>query len=259
MKKNREKIINQCKRVVVKVGTRLLTDESEISLIMSQIIFLLEKNINVILVSSGAVGMGLQILNMKTRPKSLAKKQALAALGQCKLMSKYEEEASKFNFHVGQILLTIDGLHCKERYENVANCIKSLWENNIIPIVNENDSVATEELTVGDNDTLAAELAIMINADLTIILTTVDGLHSINEDNSLGDRISLVKELNEKIKSYAQETNDKTFSIGGMISKLNAAELLMKEDRPLWIADGRDKNILKKIINAEDVGTLFVR
>ncbi len=254
---NKQDIIKNCKSVVIKVGTRLLTDESKISLIISQIAYLKEKNIDVILVSSGAVGMGLKVLNLEKRPTILTEKQALAALGQSKLMSQYETEATKFNFHIGQILLTLDGLHCKERYTNIKNCIEALWKHNILPIVNENDSVATEELSVGDNDTLAAELAVMIKSDLTIILTTVDGLHSIDKNNNLDERIPIITNLNENIKSYAQETNDQAFSIGGMVSKLKAAEILMKHNSPLWIADGRDDNIIKKIMNGDDVGTLF--
>ena len=253
----RKNILKNLKRVVVKVGTRLLTDELEIPLLIPQIASLRNKGYDVILVSSGAVGMGMKAINLEERPAELAKKQALAAIGQSKLMAKYEEECSKFNFHSAQLLLTADALLDLERANNIKNCINSLLEDNILPIINENDSVATEELKFGDNDTLATKVAVSINADLLILLTTVDGLHSV-VNGELDKRISVVENIDKDIEALAKDSDDE-FSIGGMKSKLDAAKIAMKNNLTMWIADGRESNIVDKILNNEDVGTIFIK
>ncbi|MFA6568095.1 MAG: glutamate 5-kinase [Victivallales bacterium] len=254
---SRQKAIKKASSIIVKVGTRLLTDTSRISLLISQIEKLREKKYNVLLVSSGAVGLGMKTLGMTSRPKKLSEIQALAAVGQSKLMSLYEAECRKFGFHAAQLLLTAADIQNRERHLNVLNCIYSLWNENILPIVNENDSVSVDELKFGDNDRLAALIATMTRSGLTVLLTMVDGLHSL-KDGKLDKRISVVSNLSDEIRKMATGTDDSSFSVGGMSSKLSAAETVTKSGEYLWIADGKDPEILVKIINAKDVGTLFL-
>jgi glutamate 5-kinase len=134
--------------------------------------------IKVILVSSGAVGMGMNILKLKNRPSKLSDIQALAAIGQSRLMSVYEDECRKYGFHAAQLLLTADGLKQRERHLNALNCIHSLWSMDALPVINENDSISVDELKFGDNDILAALISVMVRADFTLILTTSDGIYS---------------------------------------------------------------------------------
>jgi glutamate 5-kinase len=171
-------------------------------------------------------------------------------------MSIYDDECQRHNFKSAQLLLTSRDL--KERHLNVLNCINALWNNDILPIVNENDSVSVEELTFGDNDFLAAMLATITRTPLTVILTTESGLRNKNADGTLGERISLVKKLNDELKASASGTDNSDFSIGGMISKLNAAEIVNAAGEYLWVADGRQNSTLTDIIEAKDIGTLFV-
>ena len=253
----RKQIVNNCKRIVIKVGTRLLTDEHRIPVLISGISEFRKKGCQVILVSSGAVGIGMKELGLKKRPSKLAEIQALAAIGQNKLMSIYDDQCRKHNFKSAQLLLTTADLHSRERHLNVLNCINSLLENNILPIVNENDSVSVDELKFGDNDGLAALLAAMTHAELTIVLTTESGLRE-KDEGVLGERISLVKQINAKMRKAAEGTDNAEFSIGGMASKLNAAKIVNLAGEYLWIADGREDNTIDRIINGEDIGTLFV-
>jgi len=257
MNTERKKIINNCKRVVIKVGTRLLTDTHRIPVLISGIDKFRKKGCQVILVSSGAVGIGMKELGLKKRPSKLAEIQALAAIGQNKLMSIYDDQCQKHNFKSAQLLLTTADLHSRERHLNVLNCINSLLENDVLPIVNENDSVSVDELKFGDNDGLAALLAAMTHAELTIILTTVNGLHE-KDNGVLGERISLVKQISAKMRKSAEGTDDTEFSIGGMASKLNAAKIVNLAGEYLWVADGRENDTIDKILNGEDAGTLFV-
>lgn len=183
--------------------------------------------------------------------------QALAAIGQSRLMSIYDEECGRRNFKTAQLLLTADDLRSRKRYLNVMNCINALWENGVLPIVNENDPVSVDELKFGDNDTLAGMLASLTDSQLTIILTTEQGLRE-RVDGVLGDRISVVESLDETVKAMAGDTDNSEFSIGGMSSKLRAAEIVTAAGEYLWIADGRVKGILNSIMNGEDVGTVFL-
>lgn len=252
----RKKIVAESKRVVVKVGTRLLTDFSCIPVLIEHVAKLKAKGLDVILVSSGAVGMGMKTLELKSRPSELSFVQALASIGQSKLMSNYENAAQKHGFHVAQLLLTATGLSDRQRHLNALNCINSLWAHDVLPVINENDAIAVDELRFGDNDTLAALIATMTKSKLTILLTTVGGLYS-SENGQLLDRISVVENIDKKIRSYAGGTDDSSMSIGGMNSKLNAAEIVTSSGDYLWIADGREDNIMDQIMMGEDVGTLF--
>ncbi|MBO7330100.1 MAG: glutamate 5-kinase [Lentisphaeria bacterium] len=250
--------IGTAKKIIVKAGTRLLTDQNSIAKLVSGIAKLREAGHQVLLVSSGAVGMGMELAGVTRRPAELAHKQALAALGQTRLMSIYSEEAAKHGFSVAQLLLTAADLRNRNRYLNVMNCINALWERDILPIANENDSVSIDELKFGDNDTLAGMLTSVAGADLTMLLTTVDGLRNRDENGKLAERFSVVEKVTDKHKSLAGGTDDCNLSIGGMDSKLRAAELATAAGAFLWIADGRDDEIFAKILKGEDTGTLFL-
>lgn len=254
----RRKVIDSCRRVVVKAGTRLLTDPKTLPLLVEQIAAIRQTGRQVVLVSSGAVGTGMKLLGLKKRPHHLSEVQALAAIGQVKLMSDYEHECLKYGFRTAQMLLTADDLRSRERHLNVLNCIESLLAQDVMPILNENDPVSVDELKFGDNDTLASMLGSMIRAELTIILTTVDGLLKTNPDGSFGERISIVRGVTQEQRDMASGTDDGNTSIGGMITKVRAAEILNDAGEVLWIASGRMPHVLERIFRAEDVGTLFV-
>jgi glutamate 5-kinase len=254
---HREYIVKNCKNIVVKVGTRLLTDSGRIPILISQIAALRERGYRIILVSSGAVGIGMKLMGLSKRPVKLAEVQALASLGQAKLISMYNDECRKYGFLASQLLLTADDLRDRERHVNFLNCIHSLLANNILPIVNENDAVSVAELKFGDNDILAGLMASMTLSELTVILTTETGLRE-KIDGKLGQRISVVEKITGTLKNSAQGTDDNNLSIGGMISKLRAAEIVNAAGDYLWVADGRIDDILIQIADAKDVGTLFL-
>ncbi len=255
----RKQILQDCHRLVIKAGTRLVVSQESIAELVRQIAGLKQTGCQVILVSSGAVGMGMRTVGLKKRPHHLSKIQALAAVGQARLMGLYEEECAKHGFYASQLLLTADDMRVRERHLNTMNCIEALLQDGILPIINENDPISANELMkFGDNDSLAAHLGSMCRADLTIILTTVDGLYQVKEDGGFGERISVVHGMTQELKKNAKGTDDSSMSIGGMSSKLKAAELLNSAGDALWIADGNMPNILERILNAEDVGTLFL-
>lgn len=256
-KSRRREAVDNVTRVVIKVGTRLLTDTAKIPELIHQIAKLRESGSRVILVSSGAVGLGMKVLGESKRPPRLSQVQALASVGQSRLMSLYEDAARECGFHVGQLLLTATGLRDREKHINTLNCVNALLDMGVLPIINENDSVAVDELKFGDNDSLAALVASMTRCELTILLTTVDGLRDVTSTGALGARIPVVERVDDDVKALAGTTDDGNFSIGGMASKLKAAEIATNSGGYLWIADGREMSVISQIFNAEDVGTLF--
>ena len=254
----RREAVAAARQIIVKAGTRLLIDRKSIAKLVDGIALLRERGHRVLLVTSGAVGMGMELAKLEKRPRELAQKQALAAMGQARLMTIYAEEAERHGFQVAQLLLTASDLRSRSRYINVMNCINALWERGVLPIVNENDSVSVAELKFGDNDTLAGMLTSLTGAQLTVLLTTVDGLLGRNSDGSLGERIPVVAKITDKIRSLAGGTDDSDLSTGGMASKLRAAGLSTASGAWLWIADGRMDDIMQKIVDGEDTGTLFL-
>ena len=257
--------LHNIRRVVVKVGTRLLMDvkgeepAARVNSLANEIAELRKRGLEVVLVSSGAVGAGMCVLGTPRRPKKMAALQAHAAVGQCHLMMLYREACNALGFHCAQLLLTAADLHDRERNMKVAQCIEELLANGVLPVINENDSVCVDEIKVGDNDTLAALTASLCRADLTILLTTVNGLRERRADTGeLGRRISVVKELGPDILAMASGTDGNSFSIGGMVTKLRAAAMTCCCGEPLWIADGFDFSNLRRIFNADDVGTIFL-
>ncbi len=259
----RKSLISGIGRVVVKVGTRLLTGVDGVSKgerveqLVAAISELRGRGIDVILVSSGAIGAGMRILNTAKRPTSLPRLQAHAAVGQSRLMFLYENACAKHGFHAGQMLLSTADVQDRERHLNIASCMNALLAANVLPIINENDSVSVDEIKFGDNDTLAAMVAVLARADITILLTSVDGLHE-REGDAFGRRVSVVHELNRQVYDMAGDTEDHNTSTGGMISKLNAAATVTRAGEPMWIADGRDFSVMQQIFDGADVGTVFL-
>jgi glutamate 5-kinase len=260
----RAQALEGARRLVIKVGTRLLMDvpgvhkSERVRQLVREVVHLREQGFEVILVSSGAVGAGLSVLGTARRPHGVPTLQAHAAVGQCRLMFLYEQACAEHGFHCGQLLLSADDLlRNRERHLNVTNCVNELLRNGVLPVVNENDSVTVDEIRVGDNDTLAALVATMLRADMTILLTTVDGMYVPDANGGEQPRISVVLEVTGDVLALADGTDGNRFSVGGMKTKLAAAQIVTRAGEPLWIADGTDFSILRRILAAEDTGTLF--
>lgn len=249
-------------RVVIKLGTGILTnsanqiDFAQIDAFAAQSAFLKERGIDVIIVSSGAVGAGMGTLGFQSRPTSLGELQACAAIGQVRLMHAYSEAFKKHGIHVAQVLLTHEDLKHKDRHLNARNTLESLLGSGAVPIVNENDAVSFTELQFGDNDKLSALVACLLPADLLVILTSADGLiENFGLDNER--RINTVEKINDAIFSLAKGTTSATAK-GGMRTKVEAAEIATHAGLPLFIGPGRDHNVLNKFLSGENIGTLFI-
>lgn len=250
------------KLLVVKLGTRVLTspktnkfDETVIKSIAGQVSELIDRGYRIVIVSSGAIGAGMGALRLKTRPQSLPKLQACAAVGQSELMKLYSGFFKGKDRIVAQVLLTQDDLNSRERYLNAKNTIFTLLDSGVIPIINENDTVATDEIKLGDNDRLSGLVANLIEADKLIILTDVDNLYKYSAGKK---RVALyeVKSITKDIEASAGETSGQV-GIGGMITKIQAAKMTTDSGIACHIANGKTNNILMKIENGDRVGTLF--
>jgi glutamate 5-kinase len=252
------------KRVVVKVGTSQLTDEKNMVVpervknIAAQLAELHRNGKEVLLVTSGAVGLGLGIIGSSVYPKTLSERQALAAMGQSRLMHMYETSFAKYGLRIGQVILTAQDIHTRERYINVRNTFLKLLEYDAVPIINENDTVSVEEIKFGDNDTLSANVALCSDADLLIILTDTDGLFDKNPKlHKDATRIATVKKIDASLETLATGT-DKVTAIGGMTTKLAAARIATHAGIAMVIACGYEENIIPRILSGEDKGTYFV-
>ncbi len=256
----RRTALSDARRIVIKVGTRLLTDvagmsEAErVDQLVAEATDLRNRGKEVILVSSGAIGAGMAVLGASDRPKTIPQLQAHAAVGQCRLMSLYESACAARGFHCAQLLLTAADVNDRERHLNVTSCVNALLSHGILPIINENDSVSVDEIRFGDNDALAGMVSAMLRADLTVLLTTVDGLR---QPEAGGRRVSVVESIDEQVMSWAGGTDGNRFSTGGMITKLRAAAMVTRAGEHLWIGDGTDFGVLRRISDGEDTGTLF--
>ena len=213
---------------------------------------------DVILVTSGAIGMGMGKLNLTKRPDEIAAKQAAAAVGQCELMYVYDKLFGEFNRTVAQILLTGDVVHDPESLANFRATMTCLLGMNVIPIINENDSVSTIEIKIGDNDTLSAIVAQAIGADLLVLLSDIDGLFTADPRRHPDAKlITEVKELTPEIRALAEGAGS-SLGTGGMQTKLHAAEICMNAGCDMRIVNGADPLILYRVLDGEAVGTHFV-
>ncbi|KKN21053.1 hypothetical protein LCGC14_0929310 [marine sediment metagenome] len=254
---------SEVKKIVVKVSTQMLTDGAaeiyyeKIKAFVEEIAELINLGYEIIIVSSGAIGMGMTRLKMKKRPKDYKKLQALASVGQIHLMQNYQKEFDKYGLNVGQILLSADDTKNSTRRANVRNTLEVLLEKGIVPIINENDSVAIEELNYGDNDTLSALVAILLYVDLLIILTDVEGLcdknPKIHSDYKVIKQIDMINEDLEKMV----EDFDGGITFGGMTSKIRAIEKLTSIGIPGIITSFNNDDVLKRIVSGEVIGTYF--
>lgn len=247
------------KRIVVKIGTSILTDEEGrlsteyLDRIVDDIARLYqEENKEFIIVTSGAIGAGMQRLGLKERPQTVILKQATAAVGQNILMEVYERLFKKYHQTIAQLLLTHQDLACRKSYINVCNTILKLLEYKVIPIINENDTVAVEEIKFGDNDTLAALVSQLVEADVLLILTNIDGLYSES-----GKLIPIVDEITNEITKIATGTTSK-FSIGGMQTKVESAKIATQSGTTVVILNGKKEGIIKDILSGKNCGTTFL-
>lgn len=247
------------KRIVIKIGSSLLysaenkLDTDFIGNLTNQISHLVKNKTEITLVSSGAIALGMSLLELESRPKELCFLQACAAIGQNELMDIYRKSFRARNLFCGQILLTWEDFDERRRYLNARNTLLTLLKLGVIPVINENDSVSTEEIKFGDNDRLSALVSSLISADLLIILSDVDGLYDRNKKTL----VRLIDEITPQIKSLACPTDKKT-CVGGMITKIKAAEIAVDSGIPCVIANGRQTDILISVIKQpEGYGSLF--
>jgi len=256
-------ITSAAKRVVVKVGSNVLAsgkrlDPCRIHHLALQLSSLREEGHEVILVSSGAILAGSSQLKRKGRSKDIPLKQAAAAIGQIRLMWAYQDAFQFQGQMVAQVLLTQDDIRDRSRYLNARNTLISLLRLDVIPIINENDTVAVEEIRFGDNDQLSALVANLVDADLLIILTDLDGLFTADpRKNRKASLISLIPKITEDVRVWAGDSSSGV-GIGGMSSKVLAAKVATASGIPTIVANGRVEEVLREIMRGKSVGTLFL-
>ena len=260
----RQQILQKSHRMVLKIGTTLMTESKSQQLetaclesIVAQIAALLEKGKEIVIVSSGAIGSGMALRKVKNRPKLLEELQATAAVGQIQLMKFYEQFFNRHGIKVAQVLLTRADLEDRKRYINAQKTIKKLLEWKIIPIINENDTVAVDEIKVGDNDRLSALIAHLVDADFLILLTDVDGLYPYGKVGAGSKQVPLVEQITPELMRWARPTKSQ-ISIGGMITKLEAAKMATQAGISCLLVNGFTNQVLLRVAQGEELGTLFV-
>jgi glutamate 5-kinase len=251
------------RRIVVKVGTAVITEKSgristrRTANLASGIIEARDRGIDVALVSSGAIAAGMEKLGMKTRPRDIETLQAVAAVGQGKLVGTYTDLFQESGVTVGQVLLTQHDLAHRTQYLNARHTMERLFDMGVVPVINENDTVATDEITFGENDMLAALVAGLVGADTLILLTDTGGLYTADPRTSSEARLlERVERITEEVEELAGEAGS-DLAIGGMLSKVQAAKVAVSTGADTFIADGRKASILQKIIDGKKPGTFF--
>ncbi len=251
-------------RIVIKVGTSTLTHQTgnlnirRVEVLCKVLSDIKNAGNEVILVSSGAIGMGVGKLGLGCRPADMATKQAAAAVGQCELMYIYDKLFGEYHHTVAQLLITGDDTANAKRHSNFTTTVERLLELGALPIINENDTVSTDEIVIGDNDTLAAMVAQSIQADLLILLTDIDGLYTADpHKDPTAARISRVEEITEEIRTLAGDSSSGQ-GTGGMVTKLRAAEICTANGCEMVIADGSDPRNVYGILENREIGTRFV-
>lgn len=250
------------KKIVVKIGSSLLVEngvlrEKWLKKFASNIANLMQENVQITIVSSGAIALGKAFLKITKRKLSLEEKQAAAAIGQIQLMSFYRDFFAKYNLNVAQILLTAADCNDRDRFLNAKNTIETLFKNHIIPIINENDTVAVDEIKIGDNDRLAARVSQMISADLMILFSDIDGLY--NKNPRVEKSAKLIKEVFEITKEIENMASGagSVVGTGGMITKINAAKMLATSGCDTIITNGFADNSLQKLMQGKQNFTVF--
>ena len=250
-------------RAVVKIGTSTLTHATgrinirRVEALCRVLSDLMNAGNEIILVSSGAIGMGVGKLMLSEKPGDIPTKQAAAAIGQCELMYVYDSEFSKYNHTVAQILMTSSDVEDETRLGNFQNTVSRLLEFGVLPVINENDSVSTAETSIGDNDTLGAIVAAHVDADLLIILSDIDGLY--NKNPAVYSDAEIIKEVYEITDEVTLMAGGKGSGLGtgGMRTKLHAAQIAMDAGVDMIIASGKEPDILYEIFDGKNTGTRF--
>jgi glutamate 5-kinase len=255
--------LSRIRRVVVKVGSGLVTTPGEgpssehIGRIAADLSALVNEGREVALVTSGAIATGVARLGLTARPRSIPEKQAAAAVGQSALMWEYEQAFKKHGIPVGQVLLTGQDISDRSRYLNARNTLLALLEFGVLPVINENDTVAVDEIKVGDNDNLAALVAHLIDADLLVLLTDVDGLYTGNpRQDPSARRLETVEAITDQIQRMVYDASARV-SVGGMATKLQAGQKASASGIPMVIASGREAGLLPRLLKGEPIGTYF--
>ena len=261
----RDKLKNK-RRIVIKVGSSSLVhpETGELDFVKIEKMIRLISDIknqgkDVVLVSSGAVSVGRRVLGLHKRPEVLSMIQACAALGQGELMMLYQKLFMEYNNKAAQVLLTFDVITNDERRKNAENTLKQLLDLDVIPIVNENDTVATEEIEFGDNDTLSAIVSTLIGADMLILLTDIDGFYTDDpRKNKHAKRLSIIDKIDDSLKDMAKGTVS-NYGTGGMYTKIAAAQIACYSGADVAIVESSDMEIIHRLLEGEDVGTIFTR
>jgi glutamate 5-kinase len=263
MKRSSKKTPSTISRAVVKVGSNVLTAQAGLNMdaiasISSQICQLMDQGIEIILVSSGAMASGMKKMGFAKRPDAIPKRQAISAIGQAGLIREWEKAFARFDRKVAQILLTSDDLTGRKRYLNARNTMNTLLEWQVVPIINENDTIMVEEIKLGDNDNLAAMIALQLDVDIFINLTDIDGLYDkdprVNGDARLIERVTT---YSKSIEKYAGDIPG-ALGTGGMLSKIKAARKVTASGIPMVIAKGYRPDVLARLAAGEPSGTYFV-
>lgn len=255
----------KAKRIVIKIGTNTLSkngavDSAYIRRVSKEIAALLSKKREVVIITSGAIGMGAGLLNIAGRVQGIKMRQACAAIGQPLLMTEYRKALARYDINVAQVLLTAEVLNNRKTYLNLKNSIETLLKLGVVPVLNENDSVSTAEIgsAFGDNDTLGALVASKIDADLLIMLSDIDALYEKDPRQFKNARpISTVYEITAQLEKNAGKKGSK-HSVGGMKSKIVAAKIASNAGCRIVLANGRSKDVITKIIAGENIGTVFM-
>ena len=242
------------KRVVVKIGSRLLAESpaSRPATVADQVVELRRRGVEVIIVSSGAIALGIKRLKLATRPHELPGLQAAAAVGQSALMQHWEHAFTVHDIAIGQVLLTHDDMGDRRRFLSARLTLRALLDHGVVPIINENDTVATEEIKFGDNDQLAALVVNLASADALVILTDVEGVRDAN-----GVRMPIVRDIEKEAAPVAGGSTSGVGS-GGMASKVGSARIVTRTGVPAIVAPGREPDVLTRVLAGADLGTLFV-
>ena len=251
-------------RIVVKIGTSTLAYATgqlnirRVEALCKTMSDIRNAGHELILVSSGAIGMGVGKLGLRSRPQDIPTKQAAAAVGQCELMYIYDKLFSEYHHTVAQLLITADNLTNETRHANFTNTLTRLLELGVVPVINENDTVATEEIVIGDNDTLAARVAQSVGAQMLILLSDIDGLYTADpHTNPTAKLLPVVRRVDAGIKILAGVSST-TQGTGGMVTKLRAAEICLDCGCEMVIANGNNPAALYDIVEGKPVGTRFV-
>lgn len=255
----------QFTRIAVKIGSNVLArkdgtpDVTRLSALVDQIAELHKAGVEVILISSGAVASGRSEIKPSKKLDSVDQRQLFSAVGQAKLINRYYELFREYGITVGQVLTTKESFATRRHYLNQCNCMMVMLENGVIPIVNENDTISTDEIEFGDNDTLSALVAALTGADMLILLSDIDGLFTDDPNqNPNAEFIDLVEKLDSHLDAMAKDTSKSSVGTGGMATKLKAAHIATSAGADMVIANGNDFHVIHKIMQGRNHGTLFL-